>query len=61
MKNLMVYGHSLLKYAEGGDKTSQYSNLVVILSNWVPDNWVYQLPNLVNFAARSAKLVENFA
>ena len=27
-------GNSLLKYTEGGDKTSQYSYLVVILSNW---------------------------
>ena len=36
-----IYGNSLLKYTEGGDKTSQYSYLVAILSNWVPDNWVY--------------------
>ena len=41
-----IYGSSLLKYTEGGDKTSQYSYLVVILSNWVPDNWVYRFPNI---------------
>ena len=41
-----IYGNSLFKYAEGGDKTSQYSYLVVILSNWVPDNWVYRLPTM---------------
>ena len=35
-----IYGNSLLKYTEGGGKTSQYSYLVVILSNLVPDNWV---------------------
>ena len=34
--------NSLLKYTEGGDKTCQYSYLVVILSNSVPDNWVYR-------------------
>ena len=37
------------KYTEGGDKTSQYSYLVVILSNWVPDNWVYRLPIMDHF------------
>ena len=42
-----IYVNSLLKYTEGGDKNSQYSYLVVILSNWVCDNWVYRLPNLV--------------
>ena len=35
-----IYGNSLLKYTQRkGDKTSQYSYLVVILSNGVPDNW----------------------
>ena len=33
--NIRIYGNSLFKYTEGGDKTSQYSYLVVILSNWV--------------------------
>ena len=40
-----MYGNSWLKYTEGGDKTSQYLYLVIILSNWVPDNWVYRLPS----------------
>ena len=42
-----MYGNSLLKYTRGGDKTSQYSYLVAILSNWVPDNWVYRLPSTI--------------
>ena len=37
-------GLTPLKYAEERDKTSQYSYVVVILSNWVPDHWVYRLP-----------------
>ena len=43
-----ICGYSLLKYTERGDKTSQYSYLVAILSNWVPYNWVYlfQAPEL---------------
>ena len=44
--NIQIYGNSLLKYTEGGDKTSQCSYPVVILSNWVPDNWVYRLSAL---------------
>ena len=40
-----IYGNSLLKCTEGGDKTSQYSYFVAILSNWVWDNWVYRLPS----------------
>ena len=40
-----IYRNSVLKYTEGGDKTSQHSYLGVILANWVPDSWVYQLPN----------------
>ena len=42
--HLNIYGNSPLKYTEEGNKTSQYSYLAVILSNWVPDNWVYRLP-----------------
>ena len=38
---IYTHGNSLLKYTEGRDKTSLYSYLVVILLNWVPDNWVY--------------------
>ena len=38
----------------GGDKPSQYSYLVVILSNWVPDNWVYRLPTKSSAASRGA-------
>ena len=38
-----MHGNSLWKYTEGGDKTSQYSYLVRIVSNWVPDKWVYWL------------------
>ena len=41
-----IYGNSLWNYTEGGDKTSQYPYPVAILSNWVPDNWVYRLPIL---------------
>ena len=37
---------SILKNTEGGDiRTSQYSYLVVLSLNWVPDNWVYRLPS----------------
>ena len=43
---------SLLMYTEGGDKTSQYSYLVVILSNWVPDNLVHRLPILPRHSDR---------
>ena len=38
-----------IKATEGGDKTSQYSYLVVNLSNWVRNNWVYQLPIMSKF------------
>ena len=41
--NTNTYGNSLFKYTEGGDITSQYSYLVAILSNWVPDNWVLRV------------------
>ena len=44
-----VYGNSLFKYTERGDKTSQYPYLVAILSNWVLDNWVYRSPILSHF------------
>ena len=58
-----IYGNSPLKYTEGGDKTSQYSYLVVVLSNWVPDSWVYRLPT-IEFQCWPAALVspnlENF-
>ena len=39
---ICIDGNSLLRYTEGGDKTSQYSYLVVILSNWFPNNWIYR-------------------
>ena len=39
-KYMNTYGNSLSRYTEGWDKTSQYSYLVVVLLNWVPDNWV---------------------
>ena len=39
-----IHGKSLFMYTEGEDKTSQYSHLVVILSNWFPDNSFYRLP-----------------
>ena len=42
-----TYGNILLKYTEGGDKTSQYSYLVVILSNGVPHDWVYRSPTFM--------------
>ena len=41
---IYMYVSSLLNYTKGGDKTSEYSHLVVILSNWVWYNWVYRLP-----------------
>ena len=31
-------------HTEGRDKTSQYSYLVAVLSNWILDNWVYRFP-----------------
>ena len=37
-----VSGSSLSKCTEGGYKTSMCSYLIAILSNWVPDNWVFQ-------------------
>ena len=45
------YINSLLKYSKGGDKTSQYSHLVVLLQNWGPDNWVYRLPIMTHETA----------
>ena len=39
--NIQMYTENLYSSTqEGGDKTSQYSYLVVILSNWVCNNWV---------------------
>ena len=35
----------LIKVHRGRGQNFQYSYLVVILSNWVPDNWVYWFPN----------------
>ena len=40
--NIQIY---IRKLPSKLDKTSQYSYLVAILSNWVPDNWVYRLPS----------------
>ena len=39
-----IHRNFLSKYEEGGDMTSQYSYLVVGLSNWVPNNWVFCFP-----------------
>ena len=40
---------------------SLYSYLVVILSNWVPDNWVYRLPIIFpGFSVQGMVLVNPF-
>ena len=51
-----MYGNSLLKYTEGGDTTSQYSYLVAILSNWVPDHWVYRFLMIASAVAKECIL-----
>ena len=33
-----------IKVHRGMGETSQYLDFVIVLSNWVPDNWAYQLP-----------------